>query len=263
MHDSLTATFIEHWENNGILELSGVAAVLTPGLFAEFLPNCFADGARMLERAGLRVLRSRPRTRATVMSQAAQLNSSILNWLRPAEDFVWCTHSKGGIDAMAALTRHKQLSQRCKALVLCQPPIGGSWILNRCLHTPSGLREHMTRYLLRSPLGRGCLDITDQRPPQTQCLVDRFVPPVPILQVVSWSTTPTHWLDAYHERLNALRPGWAHDGQFFVDDQIAPNTGIVGLPRLDHAQPVLGGHGLDVGRLWKTLLQTVLTDHTK
>ena len=56
-------------------------------------------------------------------------------------------------------------------------------------------------------------------------------------------------------RLKQIRPGAAHDGQFFVEDQIWPGASRVLLPEVDHAQTVMGNAGFDSARLWGTLLE--------
>jgi hypothetical protein len=78
---------------------------------------------------------------------------------------------------------------------------------------------------------------------------------VPTLCAASWSIEPTSWIDSWHQILQAACPGIAHDGQFLTSDMVLPRTPLVTLPRIDHAQPVLGGNGFDPARLWTTLIQ--------
>ena len=90
--------------------------------------------------------------------------------------------------------------------------------------------------------------------------LESYTPALPVLHAVSWSVHATSWIDSYHRELDQLRPGHAHDGQFYLPDQRLPSTPIVGLANLDHAQPVLGGHGLDAARLWRALAACALRE---
>ena len=99
----------------------------------------------------------------------------------------------------------------------------------------------------------GVRDISSRRDPIVTHWLETFLPRLPVLQAESWSVRATSWVDSYHRELNRLRPGHAHDGQFYLADQRLPSTPVVGLANIDHAQPVLGGHGLDAARLWRAL----------
>jgi len=258
-----------------------VAVVLTPGLFAEWLPTCFRAARRAFEADGHRVLQTPVRTSRGIRAQAGMLSERILAWLNPGERFVWCTHSRGGLDAFWALAHGSELARRCAAVVAVQPPVGPSWIADRWRGTgsahgsraagdraaPGGTTPDRTigdrcmGLLLRRRLFRdGVRDICTDRDRAVADWLAKFSPPVPALHAVSWSLTPTSWLDSYHARLRALRPGHAHDGQFYLCDQRLPATPVVTLPALDHAQPVLGGLGLDTARLWRTLVACAWQD---
>lgn len=243
-------------------ELAGresAGIVLTPGLFAEWLPGCFTGTARALRAGGHRTLISRVRTSRSMDEQAAALGAEIPRWLKPHERFLWLAHSKGVLDALWCLRRDDNLRARCLGLVAMQPPSGLSWVLQTWATAPATLTGRMMRQTMRLRMFRaGCEELTDKRNSELASWLGRFTPPVPMLQAVSWSVVPTSWVDSFHSRLNKLRPGCAHDGQFYLPDQTLPATPTVCLPRLDHAQPVLGGLGLDVGRLWSTLARLLL-----
>jgi hypothetical protein len=79
-----------------------------------------------------------------------------------------------------------------------------------------------------------------------------------VLQTASWSATPTTWLDSFHQRLGEIAPGVAHDGQFFLHELVWPALPNVLLPRVDHAQPAMGGHGFDHARYWAAMISLIL-----
>jgi hypothetical protein len=255
-----TAEFIERWMSGGPARRHRVGTVvLTPGLFAEFLPGCFAPAARELAAAGFRVIRSRARSRYGVREQAARLAGALTRSLEPGERFVWCGHSKGAIDLLYALETTAALRGACAAAVVAQPAVGVSRVVDRWQTAPRGIRERAGRALLATrPLRDGVREITSRRDPVIAGWLAGFVPVVPTLCAVSWSIRPTSWVDSYHRTLKEIAPGHAHDGQFLLVDQRLPKAPLVCLPEIDHAQPVLGGHSFNAGRFWRTLVEIAL-----
>jgi hypothetical protein len=248
-----TGDFARAWSAGGAPP--GAAIVLTPGLFAEWLPTCFRDARRAFSAEGLRVLQTPTRTSLGIRAQARLLTERILAWLRPDERFVWCAHSKGGLDALWSLEASAELRARCVGAIVVQPPVGPSRLVDRWLGAPRTLMERSRGFLLRRrAFSGGARDISSERDALASEWLASFAPVVPTLHAVSWSTRATHWVDSYHEQLSALEPGHAHDGQFYLGDQRLPATPIVCLGEIDHAQPVLGGGGLDASRLWRTLI---------
>ncbi len=255
-HDDLTAQFVDAWRDDSPSSQPVTDIVLTPGLFAEWLPTAFGGARRAFRRRGYRVLKTPVRTARTVREQAETLARQVRHSLSETTSFAWCTHSKGGLDALWALRSDPVLRQRCAFVVAVQVPVGHSWVVERWLRAPGSLRERAMGRLLRGrQFAGGIRDVSLARDVAVRDWLAAFETPVPLVHVVSWSTRPTSWLDSYHRELNAMRPGVAHDGQFYLADQRLPGVPVVCLPELDHAQPVLGGFGLDVGRLWLTLLE--------
>ena len=82
--------------------------------------------------------------------------------------------------------------------------------------------------------------------------------PFPVLAVATWSVEPTSWVDSYHKRLSEIRPDCAHDGQFYLQDQLWHFPGQLVLGRIDHAQSVMGGNGFDLVHFWATLAAMLL-----
>lgn len=258
-----TRDLVDCWQEDRSFEhgetADELAVVLTPGLFGEWLPGCFRGAKRAFESDRHRVLLTPVRTSLGIDAQGRRLAARILEWLRPGERFVWCGHSKGGIEVLWALSRDVALRSRCRAAVAVQPPVGHSWVLEKWLEAPESFREQAMKALLGHGIVReGVRDISKSRDARVSAWLEKFSPDVPTLHAVSWSTQPTSWVDSYHCELGKLRPAHAHDGQFYLCDQRLPDTPIVGLPSLDHAQPVLGGYGLDVGRFWRALVACAL-----
>ena len=166
------------------------------------------------------------------------------------------------------LSRFRALAVRCDGVALSQMPHGPSRVLESVLL--GWHRETLPVRRLATELAQRCglallgarpggYEMTSKAWPALVARVDDVAWPFPVLQTASWSLRPTAWLDSFHRRLEEIGPGRAHDGQFFLDDLIWPALPHVLLPDVDHAQPVVGGHGFDPARYWLTLL-TVLVD---
>lgn len=235
--------------------------VITPGLFSEFLPRCLAPAVRAIAAAGYRVIRTRARSRYGVRAHAALIAAELGAVLQSGERFLWCGHSKGAVDLLYALETNPGLREACEGAVVVQAAIGRSRVIDRWEQAPRNLDERLRRWVVSHRLVHdGVRDISRARDPLITEWLGTFVPVVPTLCVVSWSIHPTSWVDSYHRTLNQEAPGVAHDGQFLLQDQLLPDTPVVCLPHIDHAQPVLGGRGFDVGRFWRTLVETALPD---
>jgi len=256
-----TEEFKSNWHNQSCIPQT-LSLVLTPGLFAEWLPHCFRESYKGFIKQGHRCLLTPVSTQYDVMTQAKRIESSIFQWLNPDENFIWCTHSKGGIDALWALEHSTQLQQRCTAIVMVQLPTSYSWVIEdlRQSHT---LGDRLTNKALNTRwLRNGIASISKGSNNTTIQWLHTHKPKIPALHAVSWSIKATSWTDSWHKRLTRMRPGHAHDGQFFLQDQRLDTLPIICLPDLDHAQPVIGGNALDTSRLWSALAHTAYTEST-
>lgn len=235
--------------------------VLVAGLFSEWLPGCFQDCAQTLRRLGYPVLRLPVRSSRGVMAQGRHISKVLTAELRQGQRFVVLAHSKGGLDALAALAQNQALSEACDGVALVQPPTGPSTVIDDVLACnvgqPSGNYplDRVRRVLAKTRwVAEGARDISSLRDPHITHLLNHLPADVSCLHVISWSAAPSSRFDTHHGRLNARRPGWAHDGQFYLEHQRIEGMPQICLPRLDHGQPVLGGGGFDATRFWLTLL---------
>ncbi|WP_300627991.1 hypothetical protein [Pseudomonas sp.] len=259
-----TEQFIASWHEPMPKLPPGTLVVLVAGLFSEWLPGCFQDCARTLRRLGYPVLRMPVRSFRGVMAQGRHISKVLTAELRQGQRFVVLAHSKGGLDALAALAQNKALSEACDGVALAQPPTGPSAVMDDLLAGSAGQSsinypfDRVRRVLAKTPwVAHGARDISSLRDPHITDLLKHLPAAVRCVHVVSWSAAPSSRLDTHYARLNARRPGWAHDGQFYLEHQCIEGMPQICLPRLDHGQPVLGGGGFDATRFWLTLL-TVL-----
>ncbi len=181
---------------------------------------------------------------------------------------VLCGHSKGGLECLRAADRHIALEDRLVGMLLCQAPRGPSVVLESVLQ-----RQHQDSLTLPArrwteTAQRLALTLTGARTGGAELTGDRLQPlvaqlddrqrPYRVWQTASWSDTPTRWLESFHQRLDQVRPGCAHDGQFYLQDLVWPDLPHVLLARVDHVQPAMGGGGFDHVRYWKIMLALLL-----
>ncbi len=259
-----TEQFIASWHKPMLSLPPGTLVVLVAGLFSEWLPGCFQDCSRTLRRLGYPVLRMPVRSTRGVMAQGRYISKLLAAELRQGQRFVVLAHSKGGLDALAALAQNKALNEACDGVGLVQPPTGPSTVMDDVLAGGAGQSsinypfDHVRRVLAKTPwVADGARDISSLRDPHITHLLKNLPAAVQCVHVVSWSAAPSSRLDTHHARLNARRPGWAHDGQFYLEHQRIEGMPQICLPQLDHGQPVQGGGGFDATRFWLTLLAVV------
>lgn len=261
-----TARFIACWERPALQLPRDTVVVLVSGLYSEWLPRCHRDAARALRGAGYRVLRIPVRSSRGVMTQATHIGATLRAHLSDGQRFIALTHSKGGIDTLAALAADPALCARCDGIALVQPPVGPALVVDEILgwasaeaasptpRTTVPWHDRIGRPLLRSRwLADGTRDISSRRDPRVATMLANLPPGLHSVHAISWSIERSSRFDTFHARLDARRPGCAHDGQFYLEDQVLAGVPQICLPRLDHGQPVLGGLGFDSGRFWLAL----------
>lgn len=263
-HLDWTEQFISCWHDPVQCLPRSTLVVLVAGLFSEWLPRCFQECAQTLRSAGYQVLRMSVRSSRGVMAQGRHISKVLTTELKQGQRFVILAHSKGGLDALAALSHNKALSDACDGVALVQPPAGPSTVMDEVMGcstqqpTQGYPLDRVSRALAKTPwMADGTRDISSLRDPQITHMLNHLPADLHFAHVVSWTCAPSSRFDTHHARLNARRPGWAHDGQFYLDNQIINGVPQICLPRLDHGQPILGGGGFDATRFWLTLLDTL------
>jgi hypothetical protein len=186
---------------------------------------------------------------------------------------LFCGHSRGGVECLTLLARSPSLARRCAGVALSQTPHGPSFVMESVLDGRHRGGAFPARRRASEAMQHAALAILGARPGGRELtsavwpsIVRRIAGtqwPFPVVQTASWSTVPTAWLDSFHERLKEIGPGRAHDGQFFLDDLIWPGLPHVLLPRVDHAQPAVGGYGFDPARYWLAMLSLLLDPSTR
>lgn len=286
-----TAAFIARWHRLGeaaggpIGELRtlvggrAITVVLVRGYLGNYMRGNLVSVRQALRAAGIDAFIAKTRAGATVADNARLIAPQVVARVGQggARRLVFAGHSKGGLEALQVLADRPELAARTDAVVLSQTPRRPSPVLESVLlgmHAGSLSRQRRrAEWVQRLGLGLlrarpGGLELTGERLPAVIARLDAAPRPFRVLQTASWSSVPTTWLDSFHERLGEIRPGVAHDGQFYLEDLLWPAAGSTSdattwlehvlLPHLDHAQPVMDGFGFDAARYWVTMLAGVL-----
>jgi hypothetical protein len=241
--------------------------VFVRGYLGHYMPGNLTAAVAAARQLGFDACRGRNRPGGTVGGNVRALARQLST--RPLRKrLLFCAHSRGGLECLTLLAEDRELAARCDGVVLAQTPRGPSRVMESILlgrHRDErcGLRRRATEHLHHAALFclravAGGYELTSDRwPGLVAPIVDRAWP-FPVLQTASWSSRPTAWLDSFHGRLGEIGPERAHDGQFFLDDLIWPRWPHLLLPDVDHAQPVVGGHGFDPARFWLAALAVLL-----
>jgi pimeloyl-ACP methyl ester carboxylesterase len=245
--------------------------VLVRGIFGNLMPGNFVPVLEHFRGMGLLVIRPRTYVVGTVAKSAARLRNEVHPYVQDAERIVWLCQSRGGLDALWALSQYPELRNRTAGVVLVQTPSAASAIMQSVLtgcyaQSISSWRTRVAEKVQKTiftlaGLRDGCEELMSPGIDNCVATLQDFEFPFPVLAVATWSIEPTSWVDSYHKRLGEIRPGCAHDGQFYLQDQLWHFAEQLVLARIDHAQSVMGGSGFDLCRFW-TVLATMLLERS-
>jgi hypothetical protein len=278
-----TQNFIEIWQalkgtpgnlNNTHLQymikaLQNTTIILIRGFLGNYMPGNLVQISKALRALGLDAFIARNSARSTIAENAKRIAAEILYRVKPTRRLLFLGHSKGGLEAQWVISFNSTLMKRTSGIIMSQTPLGSSAVLESLLsyqHQDSlrGLKRKYAERLQR--LGvymigahRGGKELTAEKLPAVINLLQaNRNENILLFQTASWSSFPTTWLDSFHQRLGEIRPGCAHDGQFYIENLIWPKIPHVLLPNVDHAQPVVGGFGFDVTHYWLAMIITFL-----
>ena len=259
----------QDWEvhNSGLALLEPIKSqlhiFLVRGIFGKVLPGNFIAVRDQLKMEGYKVTISPIYLTGKVEECGALLYKQVQKLAAPTDQLIFLSQSKGGLDTFEALYSNADLRERTRGMVVVQTPSGPaavmeSILLQKYAQTASRFTQFkewwMKRFLSLPFILPGCLELIE---PHIRSHAERFQSfsfPFPIISLASWSETPSSWLDSYHKRLHEIRPGAAHDGQFYLEDQLWSHADQIILGHIDHSQSVMKGLGVDTARLWGSLL---------
>lgn len=244
---------------------TSTTVVFIRGYLGHYMRGNLVPARDAIADAGYATFIAKNAAGGTVAHNVTRLEAELESHVPTYHRLIFCGHSKGGLEALALVDKRPDLAARTGAVILSQTPRGPSQVLesvftgrHRDTLKPRRALAELTQRLGLTAIGAtpGGLELTRDHLPRVvePLLIPQASRPFPVIQTASWSSRPTTWLDSFHERLGEIRPGVAHDGQFYLEDLLWPGLPHILLPHLDHAQPVMDGFGFDSARYWSTLV---------
>ena len=241
-----------------------ITVVLVKGIFGNLMPGNFNSTFVLLKSLGLDVIYAKPhKASATLEKNAISYKKSIEKQISSkTKKLLFLTHSKGGLDTLWAMLKFPKLKKRTIGIAIVQCTRNGSEILEGVFtkkHSNYSHKDKTKDFIANKIITycgykSGCMDLTSPKINTAIKLIDKQQFNFPVISVATWSITPTSRLDSFHKRLKLIRPGFAHDGQFFIENQIWPNFEQIILGNIDHSQPTMGGKGFDDAHFYLSLL---------
>jgi pimeloyl-ACP methyl ester carboxylesterase len=218
---------------------SSYSYLLVPGLLSDHYPGYMADNAKALRDAGLTVHVARVQTQATVEQNAKIIRDAVLEAARDGRKVVLIGHSKGGVDATAAVSLYPEIRPQVRALIAMQPAFGGSIIANDLLESTLAPLARGTVSTLFGGDENALMDVTYAS--RKRFLADHPYPPdVDTVALATSRFSPRSLLSPLEQYLK-LRYGAASDGFLATEDQVIPGARVVRLDGVDHADGALRG----------------------
>eukprot|EP00308_Calcidiscus_leptoporus_P024380 CAMPEP_0119374074 /NCGR_PEP_ID=MMETSP1334-20130426/28824_1 /TAXON_ID=127549 /ORGANISM="Calcidiscus leptoporus, Strain RCC1130" /LENGTH=602 /DNA_ID=CAMNT_0007392025 /DNA_START=72 /DNA_END=1880 /DNA_ORIENTATION=- len=236
--DELTEQHLEGLPLPHGISLTNLCYLLVPGLLTKWYPKYMAHLQREFKRLGLLVTFSRVDTDQPIRVNAARIRHEVLELSETGRRIAILGHSKGAVDAAAALSLFPELCDSVAALVSLQGPHGGSAIAHDLSHTQ--VQRNLALSYVLEKLLRGCKHaVLDMTYSARQDFLERHVYPlerVPTLCLASCDRRPNSLLKPIIDFL-ALRYGEWSDGCVCQSDAILPGCARVLLDDMDHFGP--------------------------
>lgn len=270
-NQNISEAFSDTWESlldskkrEAPMGSNDITIVLVKGIFGDLMPGNFNTTYLLLKSLGLNVIFAKPYKASAILEKnAISLKNSIEKQIASTtQKLLFLTHSKGGLDTLWAMLKFPKLKERTVGIALVQCTRDGSEILEGIFtkkHLNYSQKDTIINLIANKVITcagykSGCLDLTSPKINAAIKMIDKQQFNFPIISVATWSIIPTSRLDSFHKRLKLIRPGCAHDGQFFIENQIWPNFEQIILGNIDHSQPTMGGNGFDDGIFYLSLL---------
>jgi triacylglycerol lipase len=211
-------------------ELRACAFLLVPGIFTERYPLYFFQSKRRMKALGIDVRRVPMKTELPVAAAAAVIRDAVLR-VAPRRT-VLVAHSKGPLDAHAALLLFPEIVPHVRALVSLQAPFGGTPLATDEGPLLRRLISGTLRGLFRaSP--RSFFDLSyDAR--EQFLRAHGATCPVPAISLVT-SAARAAWPLEHTRRYLQKEYGLESDGFVPAADAAIPGSRLVRLQGIDHA----------------------------
>ena len=216
--------------------------LFVPGLMTERYGSAYCERNRnQLEKLGLSFKTVIMDTDASVATNAEAVRTALLSAEKPVIIF---GHSKGGVDALAALLKYPELQNRVRGLLLVQSPVGGTHVAE--LIASSSIAVAAAKHVLESLL-KGDVDaVLDLSYPKRKNFFKEYstMPKVP---TICFSTTVQGGPMGVVASFLKSKYGVDSDGLVPEEDSLLPGAAVVRVHGVDHGSSVGLLHSLSQG----------------
>lgn len=216
--------------------------LLVKGLFGNHLPGYFHPARKRLRHLGLKAKIVKVDTDDSIAVNASTIHDAVLKqYAKKGHQVVLFGHSKGGVDALAAVALYPDLADKVRVVIAMQSPYGGSPIaddMEGCPETRQLVRTVVKGVLRGSP--DAVIDLTYAKR-EAFVAAHPLPPAVPVLSIAT-SRAPTLGQMLQPTMTYMLKHyDLASDGLVVPDDAVVPGSRVVRLTDMSHPESVLRG----------------------
>jgi triacylglycerol lipase len=213
-----------------------------PGIFTERYPGYLNDNTKRLKDLGLDAREVGIDSDASVETNAKVIRDTILEASKSGKKVVLIGHSKGGVDATAALSLYPELKPHVRAVVAMQTPFGGSPIASDVLTCPQA--ASVAECIIGRKFRGNPQSLRDISYDGRQAFLAKHPYPtdIPTVSLASSSHTQVSVVAAASNYIRA-RYGEKSDGLVPAKDAIIPGSNVVHCEDMDHAGGAMRGPG--------------------
>lgn len=213
--------------------------LLVPGLFSDLYPGYMKGNVKALREHGLRWREVNLTPDQSVTSGAQMLRDIVLAETAEGQQAVILSHSKGGVDAAAALALYPEIRSRVRSFVAVQVPYAGSPVASDLAHCPKlgDSAAFLIKLFGDSPEAADELSYVTRRDFIAKHPHPRTVP------TLSLATSRVDWrsIVGMTGRYVLSKYGVMSDGLVVPVDAVLPGSQAIHLDDMDHAEAVLAG----------------------
>lgn len=214
---------------------------MVPGLFTEHYPGYMKDNIGRMQKLGLDTRTVTIDTDASVEDNARIIKETIDKIAREEhKQVVLIGHSKGGVDATAALAMYPELYDHVRAVIAMQTPYGGTPVATDIAGNGRllGLVGAAIRRLFKGDQ-RALTDLTYQA---RQEFVHKNPYDASRVATLSYATTGGPTVSTVGPSASYMKSNYAleSDGLVPKKDAVVPGSDVVYQNDQDHASPVMG-----------------------
>lgn len=234
--------------------------LMVPGLFTEHYPGYMKDNIARMQALGLDTRVVKIDTDASVETNAKVIKDTIDAIAKQeGKEVVLIGHSKGGVDATAALAMYPELYEHVRAVIAMQTPYGGTPIASDIMSNSKllGLVGGAIRRLFKGD-EKALTDLSYQA---RQEFVHQHNYDAGKVATVSFGTTGGPKVSTVGPTQSYMKNqyGLESDGLVPKNDAVVPGSDLVTQDNQDHASPVMGVIGRGKADVPADITQALIT----